>query len=435
MACHPAKGVVHVTTINPSGLIYRIFAIDAAKGTVSVAGDLASARQVNPLNREVLGLSMAGGGQVLAIDPNRADALYVASASHGVRWGRDSYAITLAKYAIAGRVEINRVALDPLHNPGGLPIGPFWPVKHMGPMLNRRTGPVGKQVVHVSGDSKNVAILGGGDQIDVFTTDDINSQAGVVNCPGVSDFDFHPVLGMVAVEGENGDALYFFNSKSLIQTNRIPLSSRGLAVSPPAGRLLTFGARGTKLLYYDWLRGGFLRSFPLSLSAADLQALAKAYHAAVRPFQIPDAIEGESIKILGTSGDVAITPQEMMTFLGTGGPWSNGSQLFAKGVKPGDWTDLELPAPAEGKYHVVVYLTCSWDYGIVQFYVNGAKLGQPIDGFHKDTVITTGPINLGEAELKKGPNTLRVEVIGSDPNTRPPHYSWGLDCVVLNQLP
>ena len=139
------------------------------------------------------------------------------------------------------------------------------------------------------------------------------------------------------------------------------------------------------------------------------------------------------MKILGTSGDVAITPQEMTTFLGTGGPWSNGSQLFAKGVKAGDWTDLELPAPAEGKYHVVVYLTCSWDYGIVQFYVNGAKLGQPIDGFHKDTVITTGPIDLGEAELKKGPNTLRVEVIGSNPNTRPPHFSWGLDCAVLNR--
>jgi hypothetical protein len=93
------------------------------------------------------------------------------------------------------------------------------------------------------------------------------------------------------------------------------------------------------------------------------------------------------------------------------------------------------PAPAEGKYHVVVYLTCSWDYGIVQFYVNGAKLGQPIDGFHNDTVITTGPIDLGEAELKKGANTLRIEVIGSNPNTRPPHYSWGLDCLKLNRLP
>jgi predicted Zn finger-like uncharacterized protein len=449
MACHPAKGVLHVATFNPaSGMIYRIFAIDAAKGTVTLAGNLASARQEKRLNPQAVGparvysvttLSMAGGGQVLAIDPNTADALYVASASHGVRWGRDLYDITLTKYAIAGRVELNRVPptwdQGIAHNPGLLPIGPFWPVKSMGPKLYRPTGPVGKQVVHVSSDSKNVAILGGGDQIDVFSTGDINSQAGVVNCPGVSDFDFHPVLGMVAVEGENGNALYFFNSKSLAQTNRIPLGARGLADSPPAGRLLTFGARGTKLLYYDRLRGGFLRSFPLSLSAADLQALAKAYHAGVRPFEIPGAIEGESMKILGTSGNVAITPQEMSTFLGTGGPWSNGSQLFAKGVKAGDWTDLELPAPAEGKYHVVVYLTCSWDYGIVQFYVNGAKLGQPIDGFHNDTVITTGPIDLGEAELKKGANTLRIEVIGSNPNTRPPHYSWGLDCLKLNRLP
>jgi hypothetical protein len=27
--------------------------------------------------------------------------------------------------------------------------------------------------------------------------------------------------------------------------------------------------------------------------------------------------------------------------------------------------------------------------------------------------------------------TLRVEVIGTNPNSAEPHYSWGLDCVVL----
>jgi hypothetical protein len=58
--------------------------------------------------------------------------------------------------------------------------------------------------------------------------------------------------------------------------------------------------------------------------------------------------------------------------------------------------------------------------------------GGPIDCFHADTVLSTGAIDLGEAELKKGVNTLRVEVVGTNPKSAPPRYSWGLDCVVLH---
>jgi hypothetical protein len=94
---------------------------------------------------------------------------------------------------------------------------------------------------------------------------------------------------------------------------------------------------------------------------------------------------------------------------------------------------LEFLAPADGKYHVFAYLTQSWDYGIVQFHMNGTKVGSPVDGFHADTVVSTGAIDLGEAALKKGANTLRVEVIGTNPKSAAPHYSWGLDCVVLQQ--
>ncbi|HEV3079346.1 MAG TPA: hypothetical protein VGY66_06180 [Gemmataceae bacterium] len=42
-------------------------------------------------------------------------------------------------------------------------------------------------------------------------------------------------------------------------------------------------------------------------------------------------------------------------------------------------------------------------------------------------------IDLGEAELKQGANTLRIEAVGTNAKSQPPHDSWGLDCVLLKQ--
>ena len=87
--------------------------------------------------------------------------------------------------------------------------------------------------------------------------------------------------------------------------------------------------------------------------------------------------------------------------------------------------------PKEGRYHVVVYLTKARDYGIVRFSVNGQHLGQPVDSFHPDTVVSTGPIDLGTVRLQKGTATLRGEVVGTNPKSDGLRYMWGLDAVVL----
>jgi hypothetical protein len=147
------------------------------------------------------------------------------------------------------------------------------------------------------------------------------------------------------------------------------------------------------------------------------------------PFKVKGAVEGENLKILGTSGNFPVNPQDMMIF--PDGEWSGARHLWGRPGKAGEWVDLELPVPADGKYHVVVYLTKARDYGIVQFAVNGEKLGRPIDGFHADSVVSTGPIDLGTAELKKGPATLRVEAVGTNAKSVGLRYMWGLDCVVL----
>jgi hypothetical protein len=146
-------------------------------------------------------------------------------------------------------------------------------------------------------------------------------------------------------------------------------------------------------------------------------------------FKVPGAIEGEKLKITAKSGNFAVVPESMTSW--AFGQWSGDHQLNSHTSSNGEWTDLALPAPAEGKYHIVVYLTRSPTYGIIQFHVNGAKLAKPIDCFHADTVVNTGAIDLGTANLKKSVNSLGVEVVGTNPKSAPLRYAWGLDCVVL----
>jgi predicted Zn finger-like uncharacterized protein len=442
MVCHLQKGLVYASMSSQG----KILAIDPDAGSAALTGEdhsplLGSVVLPPGYRLPASGLPpRVGTGRFLAVDPKNASTLYASYLNAGEKWheGRRetwwSY-LGLKKFTVKGRMEVNPRNMWQRGNSSILPAGRFWPLEVI--RINAKVTPSGSfYPLSFSSDGKNIGVTDG-HQWELLSTADLESRTGTVACSGAADLAFHPVLELVAVEGDNGGAdrgtaLYLFNTRSLTQIAKITLSPGPFAKTPPSCRLLSFGARGTKLLYYDWLRAGYLCSFPLTLTASEVEALAKAYHAEVRPFQLPGAIEGESLKILASSGDFSFTPQDMTSFLASGGRWSGGSQLFARGVKAGAWADLELPAPAAGKYHIVAYLTRSWDYGVVQFYLNGRKVGTPIDGFHADTVVSTGPIDLGEAELKNGANKLRVEVVGTNPKSASPHYSWGLDCVVLH---
>jgi hypothetical protein len=149
------------------------------------------------------------------------------------------------------------------------------------------------------------------------------------------------------------------------------------------------------------------------------------------PIKVAGAIEGETMRILGKSSDVEIGPQDMSIF--SDGQWSGDSQLWVRPAKQGEWVDLELPVAADGRYHVIVYLTKAQDYGVVQFHLNGKSLGKPIDCFEPNRVVRAGAIDLWEMELKKGKVTMRVEVVGTNEKSVGLRYMWGLDCVVLKR--
>ena len=67
----------------------------------------------------------------------------------------------------------------------------------------------------------------------------------------------------------------------------------------------------------------------------------------------------------------------------------------------------------------------------MRFNLDGKPLGKAIDCFHANNVVSTGAIDLGTVDLKKGTSKLRVGVIGTNPKSDGLRYMWGLDCVIL----
>ena len=67
----------------------------------------------------------------------------------------------------------------------------------------------------------------------------------------------------------------------------------------------------------------------------------------------------------------------------------------------------------------------------MRFNLDGKPLGKAIDCFHANNVVSTGAIDLGTVDLKKGTSELRVGVVGTNPKSDGLRYMWGLDCVVL----
>jgi hypothetical protein len=150
------------------------------------------------------------------------------------------------------------------------------------------------------------------------------------------------------------------------------------------------------------------------------------YWTPVNSPRVKGALEGERLKVLGKTGG---HPQEQdMTGFGTN--WSNDAQLWWTDAKPGDKLTLDLPVAKAGKYKLSAQLTKARDYGIAQLYLDGQKLGAPIDLYHP-SVIATGALELGTAELSAAEHQLTVEIVGAN-DKAVKSYMFGLDYLKLD---
>lgn len=145
------------------------------------------------------------------------------------------------------------------------------------------------------------------------------------------------------------------------------------------------------------------------------------------PFQIAGAIEGETLKILGKSGEFTAARQELWK----DNTYSGDAHLWVQATRPGDWIDLEVPVSSPGEHRLVLHFTRSWDYAVIQPFINGEKAGEPIDTFNTlaRDLGATGPIDLGQFNIEGRSFVLRLEVASSNPAAEGSGTFFGLDCI------
>ncbi len=152
------------------------------------------------------------------------------------------------------------------------------------------------------------------------------------------------------------------------------------------------------------------------------------YWTEIEVFKVKGAQEGEQSKILSkTAGNAGL--QDMY---GYGLDWSADAHLWWTDGKPGDTLDLAVPVKKTATYRLKMQLTKAIDYGIVQLYLDGKKLGKTID-LYNNGVVATGVLDMGVHKLDKGRHTLRVEIVGTNEKAVK-KYMFGLDYLLLEEV-
>ncbi|MGL6194550.1 MAG: glycoside hydrolase family 172 protein [Thermoguttaceae bacterium] len=94
------------------------------------------------------------------------------------------------------------------------------------------------------------------------------------------------------------------------------------------------------------------------------------------------------------------------------GKWHNDDQLWWTGGRAGDKLELTLDTEKSGEQTLVCELTKARDYGKFQFYVDDQKVGEVVDLYNPEKVISTGPVKIGTVNIEKGKHTITVELVG-----------------------
>ncbi len=145
------------------------------------------------------------------------------------------------------------------------------------------------------------------------------------------------------------------------------------------------------------------------------------------PYIVQGALEGERLRVLScTAGQTSV--QDMGGFEGE---WSGYAHLWWTGASPGAKLDLAVRTRQAGTYSLKARLTKAPDYGIVQLYLDGQKLGDPID-LYADKVVPTDEIPLGTLKLSSGEHKLTVEIVGANEKAQKA-YMFGLDYIKLDK--
>ena len=143
--------------------------------------------------------------------------------------------------------------------------------------------------------------------------------------------------------------------------------------------------------------------------------------------RLPGAIECETMELAPRADGLVVETQDLDS-IAPERTWSAGCVLLARGRKVGDFVELRVPVPGTGPKRLKVRTAKSFDYGILRFSVDGRAIGRDLDTYSAD-IVPSEFVELGTIEPRDGRIVLRVEVVGCNPQSRPPNYYFGLDCV------
>ncbi|MGB2808342.1 MAG: DUF2961 domain-containing protein [Sedimentisphaerales bacterium] len=154
----------------------------------------------------------------------------------------------------------------------------------------------------------------------------------------------------------------------------------------------------------------------------------KGYWSAIKVFKVKGALEGEKLKVLSKTGG---NPHQQDLSI-HGSNWSGEAHLWWIEAKPGDTLEIAVPVEKTGTYRIKTQLTKAIDYGIHQLYLDGKKLGEPID-LYNNGVVPTGVLDLGTHKLEKGQHVLKVKIIGANEKAVK-KYMFGIDYLLLEEV-
>ncbi|MGC9318050.1 MAG: glycoside hydrolase family 172 protein [Armatimonadota bacterium] len=133
----------------------------------------------------------------------------------------------------------------------------------------------------------------------------------------------------------------------------------------------------------------------------------------------PDSADGVWARVLATHGcDYRIQ--------NLGGDWLGGHHLWVQPSREGAMLDIALNLPEEATWRISVRYTTSWDYAVVQATLDDQPLGDPVDCYTPE-VLMTDEIVLGSRRLTAGQHTLRFTAVGSNPDSR--GHLMGIDYI------
>ena len=131
--------------------------------------------------------------------------------------------------------------------------------------------------------------------------------------------------------------------------------------------------------------------------------------------------EGEDEILTNASVTSGTFKAQSMTAWGSA--WSGSNQLFWTVAAADNSLTTTITVDTAGDYLLSGGFTVAKDYGMIDIYINGTKVGDTFDGYA--TSVSHKSVNLGTVTLVEGTNTVEIKVVGK--NDSATKYYVGLD--------